>query len=407
MRKLNTYKYTAISRDGAKVSGVIEGFNELDAVDRIKKTCDIVLKLTEVKERKNSLLNMEIGGNKLNAKAFTVMCSQFSIILRAGIPVARAVRLIAAKTADKPLKKMLIQVADDVEGGRTLAASFAERGGKLLPITFIETIRAGEESGSVDKAFETMYRHYDKQTKVKGKVKSALAYPTFVLFVAVVVVIILMVKVVPTFTVIFESYGSELPLITRMLIGISDFFRKYSLWMAAAAILLFISYKLYGNTESGRLKLGEIGLKIPIFGNINSLNAASQFANTMTTMLAAGLPITRAVSITAKVLDNYYIRNEIGKLSARLEEGYALGESMRDSGCMPDILTDMVAVGEETGELEETLGTIAGYYDTELDMAITSALNKLEPAVLVGLAGIAGFIVIAIYVAIFEMYGVM
>lgn len=385
----------------------MEGFNEFDAVDRIKQNCNIVLKLTEVKENSTGILNMEIGGNKLNDKAFTVMCSQFAIILKAGIPIARTTQLIADKTTDKPLKKMLKQVADDVESGRTLATSFAERGDKLLPPTFVETVRAGEESGNVDKSFDTMYKHYDRQTKMRGKVKSALSYPIFVIVIAIVVVIVLMVKVVPTFTSIFESYGAELPLMTRMLIAMSGFFRKYTIYLAIVAALGFIGFKLYGNTEEGRLKLAKLGLKIPVMGNINQLNAASQFANTMTTMLSAGLPLTKAISITANVLDNYYIGQEIGKVSGRLAEGHGLGASMREAGCMPDILNDMVAVGEETGELEDTLSTIAAYYDAELEMAMTNALNKLEPTVLVFIAGVAGFIVIAIYMAMFEMYGVM
>lgn len=385
----------------------MEGFNEFDAVDRIKQNCNIVLKLTEVKEGSTGILNMEIGGNKLNDKAFTVMCSQFAIILKAGIPIARTTQLIADKTTDKPLKKMLKQVADDVESGRTLATSFAERGDKLLPPTFVETVRAGEESGNVDKSFDTMYKHYDRQTKIRGKVKSAMSYPIFVIVIAIVVVIVLMVKVVPTFTSIFESYGAELPLMTRMLIAMSGFFRKYTIYLAIVAALGFIGFKLYGNTEGGRLKLAKLALKIPVLGNINQLNAASQFANTMTTMLSAGLPLTKAISITANVLDNYYISQEIGKVSGRLAEGHGLGASMREAGCMPDILNDMVAVGEETGELEDTLNTIAAYYDAELEMAMTNALNKLEPTVLVFIAGVAGFIVIAIYMAMFEMYGVM
>lgn len=386
---------------------MIEGYNELDAVDRIKENCDVVLKLTEIKEKSSGILSMEIGGNKLNGKAFTVMCSQFAIILKAGVPIMRAVHLIADKTTDKPLKRILLKVAEDVESGRSLAAAFEEHGGKLFPITFIETIRAGEESGNIDGAFDTMYRHYDKQAKMKGKVKNALAYPVFVIVIAIAVVVVLMVKVVPTFTSIFDSYGSELPAITRLLIAISNFFRKYTLLMAVIAVVLYIAYKLYTNTENGRLKVAKIALKMPILGNINELNGASQFANTMTTMIGAGLPITRAISITAKVLDNYFISQQIGKITGRLEEGQGLGDSMRESGCMPDILVDMVAVGEDTGELEETLSTVALYYDAELDMAITSALNKLEPTILVFLAGFAGFIVLAVYIAIFQMYAIM
>ncbi len=302
---------------------------------------------------------------------------------------------------------MLRKVAADVEAGRSISSSFEEHGDKLLPPTFIETIRSGEESGNLDKSFETMYQHFDKQTKMRNKVRSALAYPAFVLVIAVAVVIVLMVKVVPTFTAIFDSYGAELPLITRMLIGISDFFRKYYLIMLAVIAAGVIFYKIYGNTEQGRINLAKLQLKIPVLGNINLLNAASQFANTMTTMLGAGLPMTRSISITAKVIDNYYISQETGKLSGKIEEGNALAAVMREQAVMPDILIDMVGVGEETGELEETLNTIAGYYDAELEMAIAAAMRKLEPALLVGLAGIAGFIVIAIYVAMFDMYGAM
>ena len=401
-----TYKYQALSADGEKVSGVVEAYNELDAMERIKENASVVLKITEV-SGKSGLLSADLTKNKLNAKAFTVMCSQFAIILRAGIPIARTVHLIADKTSDKNLKRVLKEVAEDVETGRSLSASFQERGEKLFPTIFIETIRAGEESGSLDKSFETMYNHYDKQTKMRNKVKSALAYPVFVLIIAVVVVIVLMAKVVPTFTAIFESYGAELPIMTQMLIAISNFFKKYWLVMLAVIAALIIGYKIMSNIEDGRLKLAQWQIKLPIFGNITTLNAASQFANSMATLLGAGLPMVRCVNITAKVLDNYLISQEIGKISGKLEEGRGLGECVRESGVMPDILTDMTAVGEETGELEETLHTIAGYYDAELEVAINSALGKMEPLLLVGLGAIAGFIVISIYVAMFDMYNAM
>ena len=165
-----------MSDNGEKVSGVVEAFNEMDAVDRIKRNHSVIIKMTPVKGEGEGFLNMEIGGKKLNNKAFIVMCSQFSIILNAGIPIARTVQLIAAKTTDKPLHKMLVHVAEDVEAGRSISASFAERGEGLLPPTFVETIAAGESSGNLDKAFQTVYEHFDKQAKMAAKVKSALAY---------------------------------------------------------------------------------------------------------------------------------------------------------------------------------------------------------------------------------------
>ncbi len=403
------YKYSAVSKGGKKVTGVIEGFNEMDAAAKIKESYAIVLQISEVQEKGKAaaFFSMDIGGNKLDDKAFMLMCRQFSVILKAGVPIRRTVELIADKMTDKPLKRILEQVVKDVEGGRSLASSFEERGKKLLPITFLETIRAGEEAGSLDNAFESVSEHYEKQSKMKGKVKGALIYPAFVLVVAIVVVIVLMVKVVPTFTAIFDSYDAELPIPTQILIGMSNFFSKYWMVLAGIGAAIVLGFKLYGNTEEGRLNLAKLQMKLPVLGNIAVLNGASQFANTMAMMMNAGLPMTKAVTITSRVLDNYFISQQVGKITARLEEGHTLGHSMREAACLPEILVDMTGVGEESGELEQTLRMTADYYDTELEQATAAALAKLEPTVLVFLAGFAGFIVIAIYMAMFGMYSAM
>ena len=406
---MSAYKYSAISRDGQHVTGVVEGFNEFDAAERIRKTCDIVLKLTPVIDRdeEGGIWSKEIGSSRPDAKALTLMCSQFAIILRAGVPIGRTVELISGKTTDRRLKKMLKGVARDVEVGRTLSGSFSERGENMLPPTFIETIRAGEESGSLDRSFESMSRHYEKQSKIMAKVRGAMIYPAFVLMIAVAVVAVLMIKVVPTFTATFQDLGAELPGMTKALIAISEFFRDHILKIVAVFLVAFMFLKIYGNTEEGRVNLAKLQLNLPILGNIARLNAASQYSNTMAMMLEAGLPISRAVSITAKVMDNYFVGQSIGKISRRLEEGSTLGGSLREADCLPDILVDMNMVGEETGELEKTLNTIAGYYDTELEQASADALAKLEPAILCFLALVAGFIVISMYMAMFSMYNAM
>ena len=406
---MDNYKYVALTPDGKKVQGVIEGANEMDAATKLKESYPVVINIAPVQEDSKAakLMKLDINGFKLNHKAFTLMCSQFATILKAGIPIARTVRLIEEKITDNTLKKLLHNVADDVEAGRSLAASFAERGSKILPITFIETIRAGEESGNLDAAFESASAHYTKQLKLRGKVRGALIYPTFVLALAVVVVIVLMVKVVPTFIDIFDSQDAELPAITQSLISLSNFFSNYWFILLAVILGLIIGVKIYGNTEGGRMKLARLNLKLPVLGNINMLNAASQFANTMAMMLGAGLPLTKAVGITSRAITNYHISTEVGKITSELETGHALGKSLRDAGCLPDVLVDMTAVGEESGEMEETLGMAADYYDSELETATAAALAKLEPFTLVFMGAIAGYIVIAIYVAMFNMYNGM
>ena len=405
---MQTYKYTAISKSGERVSGVIEGFNEMDAASRIRDNCKIILKIeTEDEKKSMGVLNMDIGGKKLDAKAFTVMCSQFAIILQSGVPIARAVELIEQKMTDKNLKHLLRCVKEDVEGGRTLSDSFEENGADFLPPTFIETIRAGEESGNVARAFETMHDHFDKEGKMKTKLRSALGYPIFVLVIAVIVVIVIMVKVVPTFTEVFASGDGEMPIMMQMLIGISNFFSKYILIIIAVIAAIIVAYKIYANTETGRLKTSQLALKLPMFGNIARLNSARQFANSMATMLGAGLPVVRALSITARVISNYYVSTEIGKLSGKIEEGKTLGDSMRDANVMPDILTDMTAVGESTGELEGTLRTIGEYYDTDTENAIAALIRKIEPTMLIVIGIVGGFIVIATYGSMFSMYDSM
>ena len=401
------FRYIALSRHGEKVHGVMEAYNAVDATRRIKDEYGMILKLTEIAVAKPNFMAAEIGGNRLNAKAFTVMCSQFAIILEAGVPLSRTVNLIAERTTDKTLRRLLEKVGKDVENGRSISASFAEHGEKLLPVTFVETIHSGEESGNLEKSFESMHEHFDKQAKMAAKVRSAMAYPLFVLFVAVAVVVVLMVAVVPTFMEMFEEFDAELPLMTRMLIAISNFFRNNLLVLALIAVAVPLFIKLYGNTEKGRLNLARVQLRLPLLGNIALLTAASQFANSMTTLIDAGLTMNKSVFITSKVLDNYYISQEVGKLTGDLEEGKTLGDSMREIDILPNILVDMTAVGEESGEMAKTLHTVARFYDEELEAAIQKALSMMEPALLMTLGVIAGFIGLSVYVAMFTLYDAM
>ncbi|WP_029324011.1 type II secretion system F family protein [Butyrivibrio sp. AE3004] len=404
---MNNYKYTALTASGDKVNGMLEAIDQLEATAKIRQQYNVVLSVKEIKGKSiefSEFLGADIGGKKLDPKAFTLMCSQFATILAAGIPISRAVKLIRDKTTNKALKNMLTKVFEDVEAGRALSAAFNEHGGSFLPATFCETLRAGEEAGDLAGSFDSIYRHFDKQTKMGAKVRSAMSYPMFVLFIAVVVVMVMMVKVVPTFTAIFEEIGGELPLPTRMLIGISNFFSKYILVIVLVIAVLIVAFILIKRNPKGARKLSEIQLKLPILGNIAELNAASLFANTMATMIGSGLPMTKAVNITSRVMTNEVYKEEIAGMVGKIEEGRTVVDSMRDTHVMPDILTDMVGVGEETGEMKHTMDVIAKYYDNELEQAVAKAIAMLEPALLIFIAAIAGFVVIAIYMAMFTMY---
>lgn len=403
-----SYKYQAITRNGEKISGILDANNEMEAATKIRESCDIILKLVPIERgtgEETNLLAMDIG--KLDMKAFTVMCSQFAIIMQSGLPVARSVQLIADKTANKTLKKMLNKVANDVESGKSMADSFEEHGKKKLPSTFIETVRAGEESGNLANSFDSMAVYFDKQMKVKRRIRSAVSYPLFVLVIAIAVIIVLMVFVVPAFSSIFEGMGGEIPAVTRVLIDLSTFVGNNIIWILLVAIVLIVGYQIYAHSEKGSLAVAKLKLNMPLLGNLQSLKSAAEFSSTMSIMMGSGIPMNHAIAITSRVLSNKYVSEQVSGVTEAIEQGDSLAHALGETGVMPDILIDMITVGEETGELESTLKTISVYYDAEYDIAVDKTVSKLSPAILMVTAGIAGFIVIAMYMAMFEMYNIM
>lgn len=387
------------------MNGVVEAVDEYAAVAQIKTTCSIVLDIKPVKEKKG-ILSMEIGKPKVDHKALSVMCSQFSIILKSGVSIDTCMSLISKQVNNKLLKKVLEKSAEDVAKGHSIASSF-EKNCPYLPATFIETVRAGEESGTLENSFETLFKYYDKSFKTKQKIKQAMSYPIFVLIVAIIVLAVVMVKVIPTIATTFVELDGEMPAMTRVLINLSEFTRENIWWITLVILFIVISLKLYFNTEKGRILWNKIKLKTPVIGNIALLSGAGQFANTMTTLLAAGLSVSRSLEVTGKVMDNYLMQQEISRMTGSIEEGKRLGDCMKKSECFPDALTEMCVIGEETGELEMTLETIGTYYDNEAQYATTKAIQKLEPTILILMALFAGFIVIAIYLPMFTMYDLM
>lgn len=400
-----TYQYKALSSSGMKVNGVVEAVDEYAAVAQIKTTCPIILDIKPVKE-KTSILSKEIGTPKIDHKSLAVMCSQFSIILRSGIAIDTCMTLISRQVKEKYLKKMLEKSAEDVSKGTGIAASF-EKNCPYLPPTFIETVRAGEESGTIEKSFDTLYKYYDKSFKTKQKVKQALSYPIFVLVLAIVVLAVVMVQVIPAITETFVELDGEIPALTKAMIAMSEFAKENIWWITLIILFVIIAGKLYCNTEKGRVWWSEMSLKFPVLGNIAVLSGAAQFANTMSTLLEAGLSVSYALEVTGKVMDNYVMGQEISKMVGSIEEGKRLGDCMKESKYLPDTLTQMCAIGEEVGELETTLETIGTYYDNEAQHATQQAIQKLEPTILILMAIFAGFIVIAIYLPMFSMYELM
>ena len=414
------YKYTGLGWNGAMISGTVEAFSESEAMLRLHDTCEVVLNIkkelfrksgtwdsVDEEEEKRSILDVEIGPPKLDLKIFSVMCKQFSVILRGGMPVARTVQMVGDTLQDRMLRRWLRKVLRDVESGMSLADSMANRGSDFLPSTFVETIRAGEASGNLDLSFGNMARHFEKRYKTQAQVRSAMAYPALLVVVAIGVMAVIMVYVVPTFTKIFESANYPIPAITRAVIGLSKFFQQYWWSVLIFAAVCFILYKILDHVPRVHLLFAQAVLKIPVIGEIVLLNSVCQFTSTLAALVASGLTIVNAAEISSKVVSNAYVSKRVGELPEMLQRGVSLGDGMRALNVLPVMLTEMTAMGENSGELVETLDFISEYYEAELDAASASALKKLGPAMLVVIGGLSVFLIAGVYAGMFSMYGAM
>ena len=397
-----TYRYEAMGGDGQRAEGVIEASDSAQAVSLVRQSYDVVLKLEEIAVARTDPLEKF---QKLNVKVFALMCKQFSIILKAGLPLVQTVDLVASQLSDKMLKKLLNEVSLDIANGWSLSYSFSQRGKGRLPVTFIETIRAGEESGDLVRSFDRMSVYYDRMTKTRAKATSALVYPAFLTVVAVFVILILMTYAVPTFASTFASMDMELPLPTKIVIAVSNFFSRY-IWVllcVVAGIIFLI--RLYAGTAGGRIRMAQFRLTLPILGKLAAMTSASQFAHTMAAMLSAGMPILKALDTASRSVSNAHLSQQIQSTIPGVEGGRPLGECLRACGDLPPMLVQMTAMGEATGSLESTLEIQAEYYDNEVDNLSARALSLLEPIIICVMAIFVVIILLSIYLPMFGMYG--
>lgn len=406
---MTTYQYKGLSTNGAEIEGVIEAFDQQDAVAKARENCRVLISVEPVAGSgfKNAM-NFDIGaflsGGKIKPKVLALLCSQLAIELKAGLPLVSSLQLVAENEEDKNLKQILVDVADDVQAGNELADSFAKRGPKL-PRTFIETIRAGEQSGRLDECFDRLQKYYENSATVGSKVKSALIYPVMLIAVAVIVVAIIMIKAVPVFETSFASLGNELPAPTRILIAISHFLTDNILLLIAIIAVIAIFIVVFGKSDTGRHFYAKLALTFPGIKLVTKMNGATQMASTLCTMLAAGLPLVQAARITAEVADNLLISEDIDAATDGVVEGNRFGDGLKKSKWLPTLLLEMTSVGEQTGKLEDTLTVVGDYYTKEVTTAVEQALGIMEPCITIVLALLVVFILLSVYLPLFTMYG--
>lgn len=397
-----TFKYEGAYASGERVTGVVEAVSQSDAVAQIRQSCEVVLSLKEVPKitTRDPMSRLK----KITAKSLALTCKQFSIILKSGLPLMQTLELVADQCADKNLALLLRQVSEDVSNGWPLSYSLENRGGGKLPVTFLETVRAGEDSGDLQAAFERMADYFERMNKTHNSVVSALTYPALVIFVAVIVVGIIMTYAVPAFTGLFADLGADLPWPTRALIAMSEFFQNFGLVLLGLIVLVIFLIRLYGTTEKGGPRLAQVQLHIPVIGAVVRMSNASQFAHTMSTLLTAGMPILQAIDASGRTMSNLCMSQEVLATLPGVEGGRPFGECMRNAKEIPAMLVQMTAVGESTGSMEDTLKVLAEYYDNETDLKTKRAISLLEPSIIVALSIFVVFILFSVYLPLFSMY---
>jgi len=358
-----------------------------------------------IREKKAAAFNLSFR-KKVSQSEVAIFTRQFSVMLDAGLPLVQGLDAIAQQHPNAAFKETLQQIREDVEAGSTLSAAMA-RHPKVFDSLYTNMVAAGETGGILDTILQRLSSYIEKTVKLKKALRSAMIYPSTILTVAIGVVAIILWKVVPVFATLYEGFGVELPLLTRAVITLSRLIEQYILFVAILAGLGVAGLRSYYKTGKGRHVIDAALLKAPILGPVLRKIAVARFTRTLATLLTSGVPILEGLNITAKTSGNAILEDVIYELRQRIEGGGTMADPMRQSGFFPPMVTQMVGVGESTGELDTMLVKVADYFEEEVDVVVANLLTILEPVLMVFLGVIVGGIVIAMYLPLFKLIEIL
>lgn len=398
-----TYSYVAFDKAGKQVKASIDAESVEKATQLIKSNG-----LTPTNVEEQSLMNkdIELGGlfaKKVTARDLSIFCRQFVSMHRAGVTILESLRMLAEQTENTTLKAAAQDTFLGVQKGDSLAVSMGKSPKVFSPL-LIHMVTAGESSGSLDIAFERMAEQFEKSAKLQGLIKKAMIYPAVVAVVAVVVVIVMLTFVVPNFMGMFEDMDIEMPKITLAVVAASEFMQNR--WYVVVGVLIAtVGFIIWLKKQpTGEALFAKMGMKIPLFADLTTKSSAAKFARTLATMLAAGIPMPEAVEITAGTISNVFYKEAL--LSARNDvmQGVPLSQPLERCGLFPPMVYHMTRIGEETGNIEEMLDTLAEYYEEEVEVATQSLMAALEPLMIIVMAGVCGVIIGAVMAPMGAMY---
>jgi len=394
------FKYEG--RDAKKIrKGVIVAVNKREAALKLKGQGIRVKHITEQAE--TTLTKDIVIGKPVKREHFIMFLRQFSTLLRAGVTILDAIRILSLQVDSKVFKKILISVNDELRGGGSLSAALAKHPKAFEPLV-VNMIAAGEISGTIDESLDRLAEHYEKSHATRQKVISAMSYPIIVGVLAIGVVIFLLTTIVPMFVDMFASFGGELPLLTQFVMKASDFALSYWYLFILFVLIVVGGITMMRRNREGKFILDTFLLRLPLFGDIMKKSALATMTRTLSSLFSSSVPILQAMSMTEKVVENEVISRVLAKSRQSLEQGGSLTEPMDGHWAFPPLIPHMIAIGEQTGSLDTMLGKVADFYEKEVDAATDRLKALIEPLMIVLLAGLVGTIVLSILMPMFEMF---
>ena len=398
-----SFAYVAVDAKGKQVKASIEADNQMKASDMLKKDG---LTIIELKEQ--SALNKEISvgslfKKKVKVRDLSLFCRQFVSLHRAGVTIIESMRMLTEQTENPALREALQEASTNVQKGETLANSMRARP-DIFPNLLVHMVSAGEASGSLDIAFERMAVQFEKSDKINSMIKKAMVYPIMVLVVAVVVVIVMLTFVVPTFMSMFADMDIDMPKITLAVIAASDFMQQYWYIVVGIIVAFVFFFRWFKQTPTGEGLINKAAIKAPLFGDLTVKSSSAKFARNLSTMLAAGISMPDAVQIVADTMNNVFYRECMLNAKNDVMQGVPLSQPLEKSGLFPPMVYHMTRIGEETGNIEDMLDTMANYYEEEVEMATQSLMAALEPIIIIILAGVCGVIIGSVMAPMAAMY---
>ncbi|MCL2254371.1 MAG: type II secretion system F family protein [Lachnospiraceae bacterium] len=398
------YLYRVITADGKEKKATMEAKSTEQLTSILKNQGNTVISVAEAGAMRKDI-NISIG-NSIKARDLSIFCRQTISILGAGVSIIEALEMLKDSTENKQLSKAISGVHEDVSKGESLTLAMRKRK-KAFPEMLANMVEAGEASGSLEIAFSRMAIQFEKDDKLKKSIKKATVYPSVLVVLLIGMLALMLLWVVPTFMGMFEDIGSEMNAYTMGIVNISNFVGDN--WIAILVILLgsFFGLRSFAKTQAGKILFGGLVLKLPIFGPLQVKTACARLGRTLCTLLSAGIPLVDAVEITGRSMDNYQYKKAMADAKDQIMRGRTLSQPLKSSGLFPMMVSQMVGIGEETGNIEEMLENVAGYYEDDVQTATDAMMAMLEPVIIIIMAVVVGSMVIAILLPLMDLYAAL